>query len=343
MNLKRLLGTIFFVLLSPAVVFAAGATGPITAINGLIACPTCTTASGSLTSNAVVIGGGSKAVSTISASTTVTDILHATAGAPAFSALLDADLPTTAILESDIVTGSGLLVTSHQLATDSTQTGFIASGALTCTTAQAGRMKVHSTALQYCDNSGTPTLRYAAYGTSTGDAVVTAALRSATTVVDVSAATAPSGGQVLKATDSTHATWQTLSAGASSILSFASETVIDSASTTTYYMGLGGKVSTSEADVISPVSAATIGNLRCYASGTVGGTSLVITTGVGACTAGLTYTSSPTVTVTGTTMTSQVDLTNPIGPTANQCIALKLVATGDTNPVYINCTMDRTA
>ena len=37
---------------------------------------------------------------------------------------------------------------------------------------------------------------------------VTSALKSATTIVDVAAATAPSAGQVLKATDDTHATWQ---------------------------------------------------------------------------------------------------------------------------------------
>lgn len=41
----------------------------------------------------------------------------------------------------------------------------------------------------------------------------TSALISATTVVDVSAAAAPTAGQVLTATDSTHATWQTLSVG----------------------------------------------------------------------------------------------------------------------------------
>lgn len=39
--------------------------------------------------------------------------------------------------------------------------------------------------------------------------VMAKSLKSATTTVDVSAATAPSTGQVLTATDSTHATWQT--------------------------------------------------------------------------------------------------------------------------------------
>lgn len=49
------------------------------------------------------------------------------------------------------------------------------------------------------------------------------ALRSATTIIDVEAATAPSATQVLTATDSTHATWQTPSAGAGSALVYAFE------------------------------------------------------------------------------------------------------------------------
>ena len=51
------------------------------------------TAAGTLTSNAVVIGGGTKAVSAISADTTTTHALFATATAPAFRALAGTDLP----------------------------------------------------------------------------------------------------------------------------------------------------------------------------------------------------------------------------------------------------------
>lgn len=51
-------------------------------------------------------------------------------------------------------------------------------------------------------------------GTATGlTSGITNALKSATTTVDVSAATAPTSGQVLTATSSTTATWQTPSAG----------------------------------------------------------------------------------------------------------------------------------
>lgn len=56
--------------------------------------------------------------------------------------------------------------------------------------------------LSYVDSSGVFN------GALTGAA---SALKSATTTIDVSAATAPSTGQVLTATDSTHATWQTAS------------------------------------------------------------------------------------------------------------------------------------
>lgn len=48
---------------------------------------------------------------------------------------------------------------------------------------------------------------------TTGKSAKTDALNSATTVVNVAAATAPTTGQVLTATDSTHATWQTVSGG----------------------------------------------------------------------------------------------------------------------------------
>lgn len=52
-------------------------------------------------------------------------------------------------------------------------------------------------------------------GSFTGTATSTNALESATTTVNVSSATAPSSGQVLTATGSTTATWQTPSGGGS--------------------------------------------------------------------------------------------------------------------------------
>ena len=62
--------------------------------SGTITCATCVTSAAALTNNAVVIGGGSQASSTISADTTTTHALFATAGAPAFRAIASGDIPT---------------------------------------------------------------------------------------------------------------------------------------------------------------------------------------------------------------------------------------------------------
>ncbi len=72
--------------------------------------------------------------------------------------------------------GAGILTTASAtdtitIATASGETGFLASGALTCGGGTAGRTQVHTTPLQYCDNAGTPVLQYAAYAASDGDAL----------------------------------------------------------------------------------------------------------------------------------------------------------------------------
>lgn len=63
---------------------------------GTITCATCVTSAASLTSNGVLIGGGSQASASISASTTTTNALFATAGAPAFRNFATSDLPSAA-------------------------------------------------------------------------------------------------------------------------------------------------------------------------------------------------------------------------------------------------------
>src|SRR5947199_7491520 len=45
----------------------------------------------------------------------------------------------------------------------------VSTGALTCGSGTAGKLRVHTTPLQYCDNAATPTLRYAAFANSAGD------------------------------------------------------------------------------------------------------------------------------------------------------------------------------
>lgn len=124
------------------------------------------------------------------------------------------------------------------------------------------------------------------------------------------------------------------------VLDFASETKID-LNGSTIYLGLGGGVSATENDVLVPISAATLNNLRCRSSVAPGGTSLTVTFGTGACTGAMTYGTSSVV-LPATTDTTAAD-TDAQTVTAGQCIALKVVAVGDTSAAFVTCTIDKTA
>lgn len=71
--------------------------------------------------------------------------------------------PSAGIVKSN---GSGVLSLIDSGAAD-----FLKSGALTCGAGTQGKIQVHTTPIQYCDNSATPTLRYSAYGDNTGAAL----------------------------------------------------------------------------------------------------------------------------------------------------------------------------
>lgn len=73
----------------------------------------------------------------------------------------------TAVTAGTGLSGGGT-VGPVTLNVDSSEAGFLTAGALTCGASTAGKAQIHTTALQYCDNAATPTLRYAAYGDSTG-------------------------------------------------------------------------------------------------------------------------------------------------------------------------------
>jgi len=124
------------------------------------------------------------------------------------------------------------------------------------------------------------------------------------------------------------------------VLTFTGETKIPTGSGT-FYIGLGGRLSDAEADVRSPIDAASLKNLRCYANASTGGTGITVTLGVGACTGALTYTSTPAVTVTSTTAVAETSTTAQ--PTAGQCVALKAVAASTTTSTFVNCNIAKTA
>lgn len=96
-----------------AVTVAQGGTGIASGTSGGVPYFSGTTtiaSSAALTANAVVIGGGAgTAPATISASTTTTHALFATAGAPAFRALVDGDIPDTITASNYLPLAGGVL------------------------------------------------------------------------------------------------------------------------------------------------------------------------------------------------------------------------------------------
>jgi hypothetical protein len=104
--------------------------------------------------------------------TVVDDVQTATANLEAADNS-SGQVATTSFVQQEIngAGGAGLACSSGSCATASSEQNFLASGALTCGASTAGKAQVHTTPLQYCDNAGTPTLQYAAYGASDGDAL----------------------------------------------------------------------------------------------------------------------------------------------------------------------------
>lgn len=82
----------------------------------------------------------------------------------------DDDVPESGDF-TNLTGGAGITNTAGTLATASDEQNFLKSGALTCGAATNGKMQVHTSPLQYCDNAATPTLQYAAYGDSSGNAL----------------------------------------------------------------------------------------------------------------------------------------------------------------------------
>lgn len=85
--------------------------------------------------------------------------------------LTDTDWDTFNNKQATITWGAGLAYSAPTASTDSSEAGFLSVGALACGAGTAGKTLVHTTPLQYCDNTATPTLRYSAYGDSSGNAL----------------------------------------------------------------------------------------------------------------------------------------------------------------------------
>lgn len=112
-----------------------------------------------------------------------------------------------------------------------------------------------------------------------------------------------------------------------------------SAGSNTVY-AIPGDVSATEDQVQTPVSGATITNLRCVSDVTPGGSGITITGRSGAC--GSLSPGSLTVTVT-TADTAVADTSNSITPTAGQCISFSIVGTSTTSAAKVTCSVERSA
>ena len=132
------------------------------------------------------------------------------------------------------------------------------------------------------------------------------------------------------------------------VLSFTSETQIASGSTTVY-MAPGGRVSTTENNVRTPLaSASTFGKISCLASADPHSSSsagIAVTLISGACDSVSTLTaSSVDATVTAAiTATADSSASDTVTVSAGQCIALKLVPATTDTAVFVNCTVERTS
>ena len=136
------------------------------------------------TSRTLILGASPSLSGTNTGDQTITltgDVTGTGTGSFAATIALDAvalATDTTGAYVADLTGGAGITVSGGgaenatiTIVTTSSETDFLAVGALTCGAATRGKMQIHTTPLQYCDNAATPALQYAAYGDSAGAAL----------------------------------------------------------------------------------------------------------------------------------------------------------------------------
>ena len=300
---------------------ALDATAPITASNGAIGCATCTTSSAGLSDKGVLIGdGGGQGMTTVTPNATTTRKFLSQAsdensGAPQMSLIAEGDLPDQTAAEflarTSGTTGDTNVVFSN--APSITSPTISTSVAL-----PAGAV----------DDIGEINDSILAGGASHGATIgtVTGSFTAGNTL------TTDANGVIIDS-----------GAGSSTIqgiIGVSSETPI-TAGSTTVYMSIGGRLNTTELNVLTPVSAGTYKDLRCLATGSTGGSGLVISAGVGDCDGSISYSDNLSVTVTGTAADS--DTSDTMAVTAGQCIVLKIVPSSTTAAESVNCSIAKSA
>ncbi len=178
--------------------------------------------------------------------------------------------PVTHRLLVDIPGGSGT-VTSVSVATANGFAGTVANAtttpAITLTTTVTGILYGNGTSVAAAIAANFPTLNQ----DTTGTAAITNALKSATTTVNVSSATAPTVGQVLTATSGTAATWQNPTTGFTNPMTTLGDIIYENATptparlagnttTTKQYLSQTGTGTVSAAPVWAQIAAADLSN-----------------------------------------------------------------------------------
>lgn len=305
--------------------FALASSTPISAANGTISCPTCTTTSASYNTNTIIYGTGTgNATSAVAANTlSIKKYLSQTStGTPVF------EQPQISELQA---------FSSANLAT-----------ALSDETGTGGTV-VFSTGPSISNITLTGTVTLPA-GAIDGIADIDAGIKSGGTFaakIVTTINTAPAVNNCAK--------WDTngnlVDAGATCggtqitpVTSLSSLTPVVIATPTPVYLSLSGDVSTVEDDVKTPFkTAATFGGLQCVANNA---TTNVITAilGTGACGSPLTYTSKAQVVMSASANTTGTSNYNTV-ISAGNCAAIKLtippLSSTDSAPASIHCSMEK--
>jgi hypothetical protein len=246
---------------------------------------------------------------------------------------------------SGVVTGSGAtsITTSYAAGTINSLNGLtIAQGDLLYGSGAnaLSNLAKSSTANQYLSNGGTSNNPvWASFPTfnqdTTGTSAKTNALNSATTIVNVSSATAPTNGQVLTATSGTAATWQTpTSSGADALGTYIVQTATHAPTNAQVLASLGNGIlkNTTTTGVLSIASAGDFPTLNQSTSGTAAGLSATLVPSSGG--TGVANNNASTLTISGNygttfTVSGTTTLTLPTSGTLLSSVN-GLLATGAT-------------
>lgn len=312
------------IVLSHDEAYALGASAPISASNGVISCPTCTTSASNYTTNSVIYGTGSgKATAGVTVNGTATKkyLQQVSSGAPTMEQIAIGDLGTFSSsdlagrLSDESGTGGTVVYSTEPSISNITLTGTVTlpSGAVDAIGEIATGIK-----------SG---------GVNAAKVVTT----TSSALTANNCAKWDSDGNLIDAGTTCGGTSIT------PLTSFSSLTPVTVTTTQAVYLSLAGDVSTTESEVQTPIkNASTLGNLQCVANaGTTSAITAVV--GTGACGSTINYTSKAQV-IMSTSANTTGTSSGTTSVTAGNCAVVKLtVSTTDADAASVHCSLERTA